>query len=188
MNNSSIKNINKPIVLVGMMGVGKTTFGKKLASKLKCPFFDLDHEIENEIGHSVSWIFENAGEKEFRKLETKKLEELLSREENIVLALGGGAFISQENRDMIKSNSLSIWLQASAETIFKRVSYRKDRPLLEGVKDKKKHIINLMENREKYYSDSDLNVRTDTGSHRRVIDSILKRLNNLNSSSNSKAS
>ena len=76
MDNPSTKNISQSITLIGMMGVGKTTFGKKLASKLSMPFYDLDHEIESEIGHSVSWIFENAGEKEFRKLETKKLKEL----------------------------------------------------------------------------------------------------------------
>lgn len=175
MNNSSIKNIQKPLVLLGMMGVGKTTFGKKLATRLSVPFHDLDHEIEAEIGHSVSWIFENAGEKEFRKLESKKLKKLLNGD-MVVLALGGGAFLSEENRDLIKSKATSIWLQASPETIYKRVSYRNDRPLLEGHKDKLGHIKNLISQRSEAYSQADISIKADHGSHKEVIDRIVSNI------------
>ncbi len=174
MNDSSI-NIKKPIVLVGMMGVGKTTFGKKLAGKLGLTFFDLDHEIEDEIGHSVSWIFENAGENEFRKLESKKLREILNGE-LIVLALGGGAYISEENIKHVNSNSTSIWLRASAETIYKRVSYRNDRPLLEKIKNKRQHIKNMLEEREKFYKQADFSIYTDNGSHKEILQNIMKQI------------
>ena len=97
------KELKKQVTLVGMMGVGKTTFGKKLAAKLQVPFYDVDHEIEGDIGHSVSWIFENAGEEEFRKLETEKIRQLLDNGKPKIVALGGGAFISNENRKEIRS-------------------------------------------------------------------------------------
>lgn len=177
MESASTKNISKPIVLIGMMGVGKTTFGKKLSAKLNLPFYDLDHEIEGAIGHSVSWIFENAGEEEFRKLEANKLQEILTGKP-MILALGGGAFLSERNRDLIKKSSISIWLKASAETIFQRVSYRKDRPLLEKEGDKMELIQNMMIDRDPIYSLADYSIYTDKGSHKDIIENILKEINN----------
>lgn len=176
MKNSSTNNLPIPVVLVGMMGTGKTTFGKKLASKLSIPFFDLDHEIEKDIGHSVSWIFENAGEEEFRKLEKKKLSEILSKDGVFILALGGGAFIPEENRKIIKKKAYSVWLTASPETIYQRVSYRKDRPLLEKQGDKMNHIKDLMEKRDPIYAMADSKVITDKGSHKDIIDSIINEV------------
>jgi len=175
--------IHSPIVLIGMMGVGKTTFGKKLAQKISVAFYDLDHLIEEEIGHSVSWIFENAGEVEFRKLETKKLKEILDKHDKFVLALGGGAFLSEENRNIIQSHSCkSVWLKASTDTIYTRVSYRTDRPLLEGIKDKKGHIQNMINERSKSYSRADFSVETDKGTHKEIVDTIIEKTCSIKSS------
>ncbi len=107
------------IVLVGMMGAGKTTYGRKLAKNIGYDFYDIDQEIEGDIGHAVSWIFENIGEKEFRKMEETKIREITSLDSKKVVALGGGAFLNDNSRQLIKERAFSIWLKADAETILK---------------------------------------------------------------------
>jgi shikimate kinase len=173
MESSAIKNLNKPIVLVGMMGVGKTTYGRKLAFALKTIFADVDQSIENDIGHSVSWIFENAGEDKFRKLEENKIKELLSDKKLKVIALGGGAFISQTNRDFIKQHAISVWLSCPAELINARISQRKDRPLLQGNEDKLQKIKDIIEAREEFYSQSDIKIDTEKFLQREVPTKII---------------
>lgn len=173
MENSSTGKINKPIVLVGMMGVGKTTYGKKAASILKTQFVDVDQMIENEIGHSISWIFENVGEQQFRHTEENKIKELISENLPIIIALGGGAFLNSNTRSLIKDKAISVWLKSSAETIFNRVSMRKDRPLLEGVEDKLGKIKDLIKAREEYYKQADISVDTENGNQRDVAQKII---------------
>jgi shikimate kinase len=165
--------ITKPIVLVGMMGVGKTTYGKKAAATLKIPFLDIDQMIENEIGHSVSWIFENVGEQKFRQMEETKIKELLDKNEPIVLALGGGAFLNPKTRDLIKQKAVSIWLKSSPEVVFSRVSVRKDRPLLEGVADKLGKIREIMNSREEFYKQADISIETDHGNQKDIVQKII---------------
>ena len=155
-----------------MMGVGKTTFGKKLAYRVGIDFFDSDQEIEKDIGHSVSWIFENAGEDEFRKLETSKINEILNRDSSVVLALGGGAFIAEQNRKTIKDKAFSIWLNAKPETILNRVSHRKDRPLLEGVDNKLQKIKDLCQERGELYKLADVEVLTEGKPNRNIVSDL----------------
>lgn len=174
MESSAIFKFKKPIVLVGMMGVGKTTYGKKMASILKIPFIDVDQEIEADIGHSVAWIFENAGEAEFRKMEQQKIADILKRDDVFVLALGGGAFLNKNSRDLIKKNGVSVWLKTPAELILKRVSSRKDRPLLNDGTDRLQKIKTIMSDRESFYKQSDLEVETDTGSQKELAMKIIK--------------
>lgn len=173
MENSAILKFNKPIVLLGMMGVGKTTYGKKMAGVLKIPFFDVDQQVEADIGHSVAWIFENAGEKEFRKMEEQKIVEILNSQETIVLALGGGAFISKKTRDLVKKKAISVWLKTPPEVILKRVSVRKDRPLLEGEEDKLEKIRGILRNREDFYKQADITVETEIGGQKEVAIKII---------------
>lgn len=171
-----VPSLQKPLVLVGMMGVGKTTYGKKLAKRLGLEFFDVDDEIEKDIGHSVSWIFQNAGEEEFRKLELKKIEEILKQRKPLVLALGGGAFISQKVRDIVKKNAISIWLMADPETILYRVSQNNRRPLLNNVEDKLGKIKEILIDRIKYYEQADMHINSGKGTHREIINKIIYNL------------
>ncbi len=167
---------SKQIVLLGMMGTGKTTLGRKLAKILGINFYDIDLEIEGDIGHSISWIFENIGEKEFRKMEHQKIKELLQGNIPKVIALGGGAFLNEDSREIIKQNAVSVWLKASAETIFKRVSARRDRPLLETEDDKLALVKKIMKDREEIYAKADLITITDNTSQKKVLEKIITEI------------
>jgi shikimate kinase len=170
---AKIITTSKSIVLVGMMGVGKTTVGKKLAAALNIPFYDSDHEIESEIGHSISWIFENIGEVEFRKMEARTISKFLNDMPPHILATGGGAFVNEETRKLIKEKSFSIWLKADVSTILSRVSKKANRPLLD-VGDKKEMILKLMEQREKIYSEADISIATDRGTAKEILAEIIR--------------
>ena len=122
--------INDNIFFVGLMGAGKTTIGKLLAKKLKKTFFDTDHEIETKLGVKVSVIFELEGEEGFRKRETQMIDELSSKKD-IILATGGGAILSEENRALLKERGKVIYLNAKPQHLAKRMGYDKDRPLLQ---------------------------------------------------------
>lgn len=175
--NEDIKLVKSSIiVLVGMMGVGKTTFGRKLSNLIGSQFLDIDQEIEYDIGHSVSWIFENIGEKEFRKMEEAKIREILENPSPKVVALGGGAFLNQNSRELIKKKAVSIWLKADAETILRRVSARRNRPLLEGEEDKFGKIKRILSEREEIYSKADLVIVTDKGAQKKILDKIVSQI------------
>jgi shikimate kinase len=122
--------INDNIFFVGLMGAGKTTIGKLLAKKLKKTFYDTDHEIEKKLGVKVSVIFELEGEEGFRKRETQMIDELSSKKD-IILATGGGAVLSAENRALLKERGQVIYLNATPQNLAKRMAYDKDRPLLQ---------------------------------------------------------
>jgi len=122
--------INDNIFFVGLMGAGKTTIGKLLAKKLKKTFYDTDHEIEKKLGVKVSVIFELEGEEGFRKRETQMIDELTNKKD-IVLATGGGAILSEENRRLLKERGKVIYLNAKPQHLAKRMAFDKDRPLLQ---------------------------------------------------------
>jgi shikimate kinase len=122
--------INDNIFFVGLMGAGKTTIGKLLAKKLKKTFYDTDHEIEKKLGVKVSVIFELEGEEGFRKRETQMIDELTNKKD-IILATGGGAVLSEENRRLLKERGKVIYLNAKPQHLVKRMAFDKDRPLLQ---------------------------------------------------------
>ena len=122
--------INDNIFFVGLMGAGKTTIGKLLAKKLKKTFYDTDHEIEKKLGVKVSVIFELEGEEGFRKRETQMIDEL-TQKKDIILATGGGAVLSEENRRRLKERGKVIYLNAKPQHLAKRMAFDKDRPLLQ---------------------------------------------------------
>jgi shikimate kinase len=178
--NTNKCSLSKQVILLGMMGVGKTTFGRKAAARLNVPFIDIDHEIEADIGHSVAWIFDNAGEEEFRKLESNKIEQVLSDGKPKIIGLGGGAFISTKNRNIIKNyGAASVWLTASPETIYDRVKHRKDRPLLENCDNKMMKIKEIMSSRNKFYSQADHKISTDEGNYKRTVDDLINLISGL---------
>ncbi|MEE3006605.1 MAG: shikimate kinase [Pseudomonadota bacterium] len=143
----------KIIVLVGIMGAGKSTVGKILADRLGMRFFDADQEIERAAGCTITDFFEKYGEVEFRKGEERVISRILAGEP-CVLATGGGAFMSEATRLLIKKMAISVWLRVSFEVLAKRLEKRSDRPLLQTT-DPQQTLKALIKKRYPIYNDAD---------------------------------
>jgi shikimate kinase len=165
---------DRPIVLIGLMGVGKTTVGRRLAKALGLKFRDADEEVERAAGRSVSEIFDDFGEAAFRDGERKVIARLLD-EPPMVIALGGGAFVDPETRARIKEKGVSVWLQADVDTLVKRVSRRDTRPLLRD-QDPRSVLQRLLEARTPAYAEADIHVDASAGSHQTTLDLIMRAL------------
>jgi shikimate kinase len=146
------------LVLVGLMGAGKSAIGKLVASELGIPFIDSDHEIERVSRMTIPELFDKYGEPEFRKLENRVIKRLL-RSGPRVLSTGGGAFMNGDTRASIQSAGLSLWLDADLETLWERVIKRDNRPLLK-TENPKQTLENLMIARYPTYALSDLAVKS----------------------------
>ncbi len=160
---ASIKKIKlstkqKTIVLVGLMGAGKTVLGRRLARQLGRPFIDSDVEIERTTNMRIRDIFEYGGEAHFRKIEAKTIEAILEGPP-VVLSSGGGAFCQPALRAMIKQNALSIWLDAPPEVLFARIKNTASRPLLHS-KDPLEVLKSLAEDRNPHYAEADVTLKT----------------------------
>nr|WP_300544632.1 shikimate kinase [Maricaulis sp.] len=166
--------MDRTLVLIGLMGVGKTTVGRRLARALGLDFRDADEEVERAAGRSVSEIFDDFGEAAFREGERKVIARLLDQPP-MVLALGGGAFIDPETRAEVKARATSIWLQADIDTLVNRVSRRDTRPLLRG-NDPRGVLERLLETRTPAYAEADIHVDASAGSHQATLDAILRAL------------
>lgn len=164
----------RPIVLVGLMGAGKTTVGRRLAARLGLPFVDADAEIEEAAGRTISEIFEDFGEAEFRDGERRVIARLLD-EGPMVLATGGGAFMDAETRREIREKGLSVWLKADVDLLVKRTARRNTRPLLK-TGDPAKILTRLAEERYPVYAGADITVESGSGPHEKVVDAILAAL------------
>ena len=159
---------DRPLFLVGMMGAGKTTIGRSLARVLDREFVDLDHELEARCGVRVSLIFDIEGEEGFRKRETMALNECSLRR-GIVLATGGGAVLAPENRQYLKERGIVVYLRASADELFRRVSRDRNRPLLQTA-DPKGRLRSLLGEREPLYEEvADLTFDTGTMAVAQVV-------------------
>ncbi|HKQ29993.1 MAG TPA: shikimate kinase AroK [Burkholderiales bacterium] len=143
--------VDKNVFLVGLMGAGKSTIGRSLASLLQRTFFDSDHEIEARTGAPVTLIFEIEGEVGFRQRESAVIEEL-TRCENIVLATGGGVVLAEENRRCLRSRGTVIYLHATLETLLERTRHDRTRPLLQ-TDDREGKLKNLLLQRDPLYRD-----------------------------------
>lgn len=172
---STLSRLDRTLVLVGLMGVGKTTVGRRLARALGLAFKDADREIELSAGRSVSDIFADFGEAAFREGERKVISRLLTEEAPMVLALGGGAFIDPDTRALIQDKAISIWLQADLETLMGRVSKRNTRPLLR-TGDARDVMTRLLAERSPIYAEADIAVETSQGTHQASVDTILQAL------------
>lgn len=146
----------RPIVLVGMMGAGKTTVGRRLAAKLNRLFLDSDEEIEKAAQMSIPEIFEQRGEAEFRAGEARVIARVL-KDPDIILATGGGAFVSEETRALVNAEAISIWLKAEADILFERVSRRSNRPLLKTA-NPRQTLEKLIAERYPIYADAHVTV------------------------------
>ena len=165
---------DRTIALVGLMGAGESTVGKRLADRLNRQFYDSDNEIEKAAGLSISDIFTLHGEAEFRRGERRVLERLLNEEPH-VLATGGGAYLDPETRDLLREKAVTIWLNADLETLWRRVSRRGHRPLLKA-ENPKGVLSRLLTERTPIYEQADLVVRSEEGPHKATVESILRAL------------
>lgn len=170
------KNINKIILLVGLMGSGKTSVGKRLAQKLNLPFVDGDREIEKASGLSLIDVFKCFGLEEYRNGEMRVMKRLLSGEP-CVLASGGGSFVAQSTRELAKEHALTIWLKADVETLYHRTAGRTQRPFLQGsVADLKGKLENYIKEEYPYYEQADIIVETKQERVENTVNRVMKAL------------
>ncbi len=148
----------RPIVLIGMMGAGKTTVGRRLANRLGRHFVDSDEEIEQAAGMSIEDIFRTHGEADFRAGEVKVIARLL-KQDDIVLGTGGGAFMNAETRAALREAALTVWIKADFEVLFQRVSRRSHRPLLKTA-NPRDTLKKLIEQRYPVYAEADVTVES----------------------------
>lgn len=166
--------IDRPLVLVGMMGVGKSTIGRKLAQLLGLPFADADEEIEQAAQMSVSEIFERFGEEYFRDGERRVIARLLDSGPS-VLATGGGAFVQALTRELILERGIAVWLDSDVATLVERVGRKDTRPLLRGG-DPKEIVAKLKAERESAYAQAPIKVMSHPGPHGDTVNRILQEL------------
>lgn len=162
------------IVLVGMMGAGKSTIGRRLAARLDLPFIDADAEIEAAAGMTIPEIFELHGEPHFRDGEARVIARLLEGGP-AVLATGGGSFMREETRNRIAAKAVSIWLKADPEIIMRRVKRRADRPLLQTA-DLAATVGRLLSEREPVYQHADLTIASRDVPHDKIVDECIDTL------------
>lgn len=164
----------KPIVLVGLMGAGKTTVGRRLAQRLDLPFIDADHEIEEAAGMSIADIFDRFGEPYFRDGERRVIARLIDGKPKVI-ATGGGAFLNEDTRNLILDQALAIWLDAEPKVLADRVARRDTRPLLRG-RDPKQVLTELAEVRNPFYAMAPIRVKSIAAPHEATVNSILEAL------------
>jgi shikimate kinase len=162
------------IVLIGMMGAGKSTIGRRLAARLKLPFVDADNEIEAAATMTIPEIFEAHGEAHFRDGEARVIARLLESGPT-VLATGGGSFMREETRQRIRDKAISVWLKADADVILRRVKRRGDRPLLQTA-DPAGTVTRLLTEREPVYQDADLTIWSRDVPHDKIVDECIEAL------------
>jgi len=164
----------KPIALVGMMGVGKTSIGRRLAQRLQIPFVDADQEIVDAAGLSIPEIFEKFGEAHFRDGERRVIARLFDGKRKII-ATGGGAFINEETRALMLERAIVIWLDADIDTLVERTARKGDRPLLANG-DAREILTKLAQERNPLYAQAHVHVKSQSTPHEATLDAIMKAL------------
>ena len=162
--------IDKPIALVGLMGVGKTTVGRRLAKKLGYVFLDSDDEIEKASGRTVAGYFRDHGEAEFREGEYRVINRILDKN-RLIIGTGGGAFIHPKTRKILLEKSITVWLKGDFDTLYERVRRKDTRPLLQ-VADPASTYKKLMDERYPIYAKADITVNIAKGPHNRTVNRV----------------
>ena len=166
----------RPIVLVGLMGVGKSTVGRRLARRLGLPFVDSDSAIEDAAGGaSTAEVFDLYGEAEFRDGERRLVARLVEGERRVI-ATGGGAFVNEATRTLLKAQAITVWLDAPTEVLAERTARRDNRPLLK-TGNRAETLARLDRERRPHYAEADIHVRSANGAHGDVVDAIVAALN-----------
>jgi shikimate kinase len=170
----SIKRLDRPVVLVGLMGVGKSTVGRRLARRLGVPFVDSDSAIEDASGFSAAEVYERYGERDFRDGERRLVARLVEGEVRVI-ATGGGAYIDSTTRKLLNERAITIWLDAPVDILAERTSRRDTRPLLRN-SDPKGTLERLSDERRPSYEEAHIHIKSGNGAHRDVVDSIVAAL------------
>jgi shikimate kinase len=174
MSTAPLPRLDRPIVLVGLMGAGKTTVGRRLAQKLGLPFVDADAEIEAAAGMSIAEIFEMFDEAYFRDGERRVIARLIDGSPKVI-ATGGGAFMNDRTRALILDKATAVWLEADLETLVDRVSRRTTRPLLKD-RDPRQVLRDLAAIRNPIYALAPIHIRSQPAPHDATVKAILKAL------------
>jgi shikimate kinase len=165
---------SRSVVLVGMMGAGKSSVGRRLAARLGVSFVDADSEIEKAAGMTIAEIFAAHGEPYFRSGEARVIARLLEGGPQ-VLATGGGAYMNPQTRDAVRASGISVWLRATVDVLTRRIKRRGDRPLLKNV-DQTETLRRLIEERYPIYAEADLTVESRDVPHDTIVDEIVAGL------------
>jgi len=168
------KRLDRPVVLVGLMGVGKSTVGRRLAKRLGLSFVDSDSEIEDAAGYPAAEIFERFGERDFRDGERRLVARLIEGDIRVI-ATGGGAFVDPRTRKLLNERAITIWLDAPVEILAERTSRSDRRPLLRNG-DPKGTLERLAEERRPSYAEAHIHVKSGDGAHKDVVDAIIRAL------------
>ncbi len=171
---SIARRIDRPVVLVGLMGAGKSTVGRKLASLLQRDFVDADDAIEDAAQRKVAEIFDEFGEEYFRDGERRVIARLIE-ENSGVIATGGGAFVDPETRALILDKAIAVWIDCNIDTLVERTSRRSHRPLLK-TGDPREILTRLLDERHRFYSEAQVRVQSDQGPHVETAKSIIEAI------------
>ena len=177
------KRLDRPVVLVGLMGVGKSTVGRRLAKRLGLPFVDSDAEIEDAAGYPAAEIFERFGERDFRDGERRLVARLIEGDIRII-ATGGGAYVDPTTRKLLNERAITVWLDAPVEILAERTSRRDTRAQLRN-SDPKAVLEKLAEERRPSYAEAHIHVRSGDGAHGDVVEAIVRALDDYLTGPNS---
>jgi shikimate kinase len=169
------KRLDRPIVLVGLMGVGKSTVGRRLAKRLGVSFVDSDAAIEDASGFPAAEVFERYGESDFRDGERRLVARLVDEGDVRVIATGGGAFIDPQTRDLLNRRAITVWLDAPVDILAERTSRRDTRAQLRNG-DPKAVLERLSEERRPSYEEAHIHVKSGAGAHKEVVEAIVGAL------------
>ena len=169
------ERLDRPIVLVGLMGAGKSTVGKRLAKRLGLPFVDSDSAIEDAAGYSAAEVFERFGEKDFRDGERRLVARLVDEGRVGVIATGGGAFVDPGTRALLNERAITVWLDAPVDILRERTAKRNTRPLLR-TPDPKATLARLAEERRSSYERAHIHIRSGHQGHGEVVDRIIEAI------------
>jgi shikimate kinase len=176
------ERLDRPVVLVGLMGVGKSTVGRRLAKRLGLSFVDSDAEIEDAAGYPAAEIFERFGESDFRDGERRLVARLIEGDVRVI-ATGGGAYVDPRTRKLLNERAITVWLDAPVEVLAERTSRRDTRPLLRNG-DPKGILERLAEERRPSYAQAHIHVTSGEGAHKDVVDAIVRALEDYIGSAN----
>ena len=169
-----VKRLDRPVVLVGLMGVGKSTVGRRLARRLGLPFIDSDSEIEETVGLPWGELFERYGEADYRDGERRLVARLVD-EQVRVIATGGGVFVDPRTRELLNERTITVWLDAPVDVLAERTGRRDTRPLLKNG-DRKETLERLAKIERDAYAQAHIHVKSGNGAHREVVDDIVRCL------------
>lgn len=168
------ERLDRPVVLVGLMGVGKSTVGRRLARRLGLPFVDSDAAIEDAAGYSAGEVYERFGEEDFRDGERRLVARLVDGQVRVI-STGGGAYVDPDTRRLLNEQTITVWLDAPVDVLAERTGRRDTRPLLRNG-DRAATLARLAEQRHPMYAEAHIHIRSGAGAHSNVVDAIVSAL------------